>query len=286
MERKVGTRVSEAVISHTQSPEIDKLVIDLLLAQKAFPSIPKNGNNPHFGSSYATLADTIAATRGILNDHSIVISQWPVRGGLKTRLLHVSGQWIAEEMDLCGQTTPQGQGSALTYAKRYAWQSILGLDTDDDDDGNAAQAQATTRQAPPAQQQPRQQASQAPRSNSGGQRRSNQDGPPEPSPGCSIKLGGKNPITEGQGRALFAICKDKGFKLSDFIAMHTNGKAEDQLTSWEASQLIEGLNDGRLSTDTAVSTVGIEQVAEQFPGAQVIGHPEEQQGYGFSDQEF
>ena len=33
---------------------------------------------------------------------------------------------------------PQGMGSAMTYAKRYALQAIVGVAADDDDDGNAA----------------------------------------------------------------------------------------------------------------------------------------------------
>jgi hypothetical protein len=33
---------------------------------------------------------------------------------------------------------PQGQGSAVTYARRYSYMSVLGLVADVDDDGNAA----------------------------------------------------------------------------------------------------------------------------------------------------
>jgi excinuclease UvrABC ATPase subunit len=33
---------------------------------------------------------------------------------------------------------PQGQGSAITYMRRYALSAILGIATEEDDDGNAA----------------------------------------------------------------------------------------------------------------------------------------------------
>lgn len=33
---------------------------------------------------------------------------------------------------------PQGAGSAITYARRYALVSMLGLNVDEDDDGNHA----------------------------------------------------------------------------------------------------------------------------------------------------
>ncbi len=33
--------------------------------------------------------------------------------------------------------TSQAHGSALTYARRYAWQSVLGIAAEDDTDGPA-----------------------------------------------------------------------------------------------------------------------------------------------------
>ena len=40
--------------------------------------------------------------------------------------------------------TPQGYGSALTYAKRYSLQTACGLPTGDDDDGNEAEIETET----------------------------------------------------------------------------------------------------------------------------------------------
>jgi hypothetical protein len=58
---------------------------------------------------------------------------------LWTMLGHTSGQWIASDMLLhLVKDDPQGQGSAITYARRYSLCSAIGLVADDDDDGQAA----------------------------------------------------------------------------------------------------------------------------------------------------
>jgi hypothetical protein len=41
---------------------------------------------------------------------------------------------------LLAKSDPQGQGSAITYARRYALMAVLGLVADEDDDGNKASA--------------------------------------------------------------------------------------------------------------------------------------------------
>ncbi len=39
---------------------------------------------------------------------------------------------------------PQGQGSAITYMRRYALSAVLGIRTEEDDDGNAASNKGAT----------------------------------------------------------------------------------------------------------------------------------------------
>jgi hypothetical protein len=57
---------------------------------------------------------------------------------LTTRLVHESGEWIEDTATLpLPKNDPQGYGSAMTYARRYALSAITGL-YQDDDDGNAA----------------------------------------------------------------------------------------------------------------------------------------------------
>src|SRR6202008_4399225 len=56
---------------------------------------------------------------------------------MTTRLLHESGEWMEGTLVMpLPKQDPQGFGSAMTYARRYALAAITGL-YQDDDDGNA-----------------------------------------------------------------------------------------------------------------------------------------------------
>lgn len=61
---------------------------------------------------------------------------------IRTRVIHVSGQWIESVLEIpvsMGNRPAQAIGSVITYGRRYAWMSILGVASDeDDDDGNGA----------------------------------------------------------------------------------------------------------------------------------------------------
>ena len=61
---------------------------------------------------------------------------------LTTRLVHTSGQWIEATVELfLSRETPQGEGSALTYARRYGFCGVLNIAADEDDDVGLAEAQ-------------------------------------------------------------------------------------------------------------------------------------------------
>jgi hypothetical protein len=117
----------------------------LLAVQSELPTaIHKDAENPHFRSRYVTLDGLLAVTRPALNKHGIVLMQWPERADdgelvLTTRLTHAAaGESHETSMVLLPpKGDPQGQGSAITYARRYSLMAILGLAADDDDDGNA-----------------------------------------------------------------------------------------------------------------------------------------------------
>jgi cell division septation protein DedD len=72
---------------------------------------------------------------------------------IETRILHKSGEWIADEglYIPADKRNAQGFGSATTYGRRYALMALIGVAPDDDDDGNAASApapKAAARKAP------------------------------------------------------------------------------------------------------------------------------------------
>ena len=131
------------------SSEINELAAALVLAQAEFGAVPKGSTNPFFKSKYAALPEVVQHASPVLSKHGLAISQHICTNDngddlLLTYLLHRSGQFIAYSMKLhLVKDDPQAQGSAVTYARRYSYMSVLGLVADEDDDGNrATQAQA------------------------------------------------------------------------------------------------------------------------------------------------
>lgn len=104
--------------------------------------------NADYSYNYADLASVLDAVRPSLNKHGIAILQAPQVAGeqltVTTTLVHSSGEWI--ESELSNYVDPQAKiqtlGSAITYLRRYALQSIAGVTAEDDDDGNAASGTA------------------------------------------------------------------------------------------------------------------------------------------------
>lgn len=115
----------------------------LLKAQSKFPLIIKEDNNPFFKSKYAGLPSVLEAVLPTLNENGLVLSQSPItdgdRIGVETTIYHISGEYITSKFTMnLAKNDPQGAGSAITYARRYALVSMLGLNVDEDDDGNTA----------------------------------------------------------------------------------------------------------------------------------------------------
>lgn len=124
--------------------EITELIGALAKAQGEFLPVIKASDNTFFKSKYADLTDVVRTIQPTLTDNGLVVSQFPSSDGqggttLITYLMHTSGQYIVHEMPLMlPKEDPQGQGSAITYARRYAYCAVLGVVADRDDDGNRA----------------------------------------------------------------------------------------------------------------------------------------------------
>lgn len=125
----------------------------LLAAQKEFPLIKKEDTNPFFKSKYAGLPSVLEVVLPILQKNGLLLVQLPItygeRIGVKTVILdEESAESIESEFTMAlAKNDPQGAGSAITYARRYALISILGLNVDDDDDGNVASNKPTSKVA-------------------------------------------------------------------------------------------------------------------------------------------
>lgn len=124
------------------SESITKIMPAFIAAQGQFKPAVKDAKNPHFKSAYVTLDGAIAAVSEALRANGIALmQQTDLEEGriiLHTRLIHTSGEWLASRYPVHPvKADPQGEGSALTYARRYALMALVGI-APEDDDGNAA----------------------------------------------------------------------------------------------------------------------------------------------------
>lgn len=131
------------------SESIAKIMPALIKAQSDFAPAVKAKVNPHFKSKYVPLDAVIDAIAEPLRNNGIAIVQQTdvvdAQTILVTRLIHESGEWLAGRYPVHPiKADPQGEGSALTYARRYALMAIAGI-APEDDDGNAA-VKATQRE--------------------------------------------------------------------------------------------------------------------------------------------
>ena len=143
----------------TMSPSIQNLAVALVAAQTDLPKLAKDKENPFFHSKYAGLDTVLPAALKVLSAHGIALLQSVGQDGhggstLTTMLMHQSGEWVRDTQPLLlVKNDPQGQGSAITYARRYAVMSMLGLVAEEDDDGNAAsRPRAAPRPQPPVRE--------------------------------------------------------------------------------------------------------------------------------------
>ena len=115
----------------------------LVAALGELRNVAKNAVNPHFKNRYASLDAILDAARPVLHKHGLALSQEPIfedgKAGVVTRIIHMSGESRESTLLLpLRDQSAQGVGSALTYARRYAVSSVLGIAADDDDDGQIA----------------------------------------------------------------------------------------------------------------------------------------------------
>ena len=136
-----------------------------------------NSENPFFHKNYLDLTGLQSAVDEAMKGTGLSYIQLVAGSNgqptVRTVILHESGEFISSDtLQLRpDKTNPQGQGSAITYAKRYQLGAMFGISGEADDDGEAAtnhqpqnrtyqQRQQSSRQAAPRQQ--RQQAASQP----------------------------------------------------------------------------------------------------------------------------
>ena len=90
---------------------------------------------------YASLSSGLDIVRKVLGQHEIAtvqttsVDQTAGIINLTTILAHASGEWIASDWPVCAVSetaTPHRMGAALTYARRYALFTLVGIAGEDD----------------------------------------------------------------------------------------------------------------------------------------------------------
>src|SRR5215813_9189346 len=104
-------------------------------------TIRSEGSGADRAFRYAPLSSGLDIVRKILSQHEIATVQTTsidesvgiVR--LSTVLAHASGEWIASDWPVCAiseTSAPHRMGAALTYARRYALFTLVGIAGEDD----------------------------------------------------------------------------------------------------------------------------------------------------------
>ena len=96
------------------------------------PPIEKDGKNPHFKSSYATLPNVLSILKPLFIKHKVFYSaQQVIKDSaeyLIVSLYHLeSGESKTTDIRLLNASDMQKLGSATTYAMRYGLLELLGL---------------------------------------------------------------------------------------------------------------------------------------------------------------
>ena len=121
--------------------------------QQEVPVIHKGTQG--YGYSYANLSTIVEVINPLLKKHGLGFTQLVGTNEIKTIIFDItSGECletitnIPENVDLKGMNKFQVLGSAITYIRRYALSSALGLITDKDTDANGEQTKTNNRVEP------------------------------------------------------------------------------------------------------------------------------------------
>jgi ERF superfamily len=134
-------RSSESVAALASA--LAKAQAELINPEKSLTATVRSGRPGEGERSfrYAPLSSGLDIVRKTLGQHEIATLQTtsidPTVGmvNLTTTLAHASGEWIASDWPVCPiaeTANPQRMGAALTYARRYALFTLVGIAGEDD----------------------------------------------------------------------------------------------------------------------------------------------------------
>lgn len=125
-----------------QSNEVNEIIKALTITTGEISNPKNTAENPFFKSKYAPLGDILNMVRPILSKHGLIIIQNVSTDdrfvSIETGIYHTSGQYIiSDKLQMSVEkATAQGQGSGITYGRRYQLSAFLNIASEDDDDAN------------------------------------------------------------------------------------------------------------------------------------------------------
>jgi len=123
----------------------------LLKVQMEIGAIKKDATNPFYKSKYFDINSLLEQVKPILNKHGIVLLQALTntngKNCLTTQIINAETETILDggSIILPDIQDPQKIGSAITYFRRYALQSLLALEAEDDDGNFASKTKAPSK---------------------------------------------------------------------------------------------------------------------------------------------
>jgi len=134
------------------SPTVGALALALSKAQGQVKGAVKDATNPFYKNRYSDLSSVKDACQEALTAFGIAVIQSPSAEGAKvsltTLLLHESGEWVSGTITATGKDeSAQSVGSVITYLRRYALASMVGV-APEDDDGESAQPRGQFKPSP------------------------------------------------------------------------------------------------------------------------------------------
>lgn len=130
----------------TLAAALAKAQIELTNPEKSLvATLPAEQGRPERSFRYAPLSSGLEIVRKTLGRHEIATIQTTAVDRdsgtirLTTTLAHASGEWIASEWPVCplaDLAIPRRMGAALTYARRYALFTLVGIAGEDDLDAS------------------------------------------------------------------------------------------------------------------------------------------------------
>lgn len=125
-----------------QSESINTLLKSLTMAQSQYPTLSKDKKG--FGYNYTDLDTVITTIKPIFEKNKLGFIQSLTtlengKNGITTRIFSVEGEWIEDTIALpdvvmAKTNAAQNLGASITYMRRYALCSMLGISSDEDVD--------------------------------------------------------------------------------------------------------------------------------------------------------